>query len=117
MLGMLFLLLMAHAVTDFGLQSEWMARAKNFRVPPSLPPPGQRPNVVWPFVLLAHALINAAGVYVVTQRMGFAVFECVAHFGIDLLKCYGGTDVYRDQFLHLSTKLMIAATVAWGSVA
>ncbi len=107
-----FLLLMAHAVTDFPLQGPVMAKAKNRHTVPDNVLPGQTPTPTWFYWLTAHALINAAGVYVVTQRIGLAVAEFVCHWCIDFLKCENVTNPHQDQALHLLCKVAEAAVKA-----
>ncbi len=112
MLQRLFLLLIAHAVTDYALQPPNVALGKNRFAGP---PPGYEPSAhgkilpVWPMVMAAHALINAGGVYVVTGDITFACIEFVLHFAIDFGKCEKTYNGFVDQALHLSTKLMYAA--------
>lgn len=108
----LFLLLIAHAVTDYALQPPNVALGKNrFAGPPPGYEPGAHGKIlpVWPMVMAAHALINAGGVYIVTGNITFACIEFVLHFAIDWAKCEKTYNVFVDQSLHLVTKLMFAA--------
>jgi len=108
----LFLLLIAHAVTDYALQPPNVALGKNRHAGP---PPGYDEGThgtlmpIWPMVMAAHALINAGGVYVVTGNITFACIEFVLHFAIDTAKCEKTYSLFVDQTLHLSTKLIFAA--------
>ena len=107
----LFLLLIAHAITDYALQPPNVALGKNRHAGP---PPGYEPGAhgkllpVWPMVMAAHALINAGGVYIVTGNITFAAIEFVLHFAIDTAKCEKRYNVFVDQSFHVLTKLMFA---------
>ena len=102
-----FLLLLAgHALADFALQSDAMARGKNWTTP-STPPPGVKAQVCWPYWLSAHAAIHGGVVGLVTGRWELGVLEFVLHWLIDLAKCSRITDVHQDQLLHIMCK------VAW----
>lgn len=109
MLQTFFLLLIAHATTDYALQPANIALGKNRHAGP---PPGYDAAAhgkllpVWPMVMAAHALINAGGVYVVTGNITFACIEFILHFAIDTAKCEKTYNVFVDQALHVSTKLI-----------
>lgn len=93
---MFFWLLVAHALCDFPLQNDYLARAKNAW--------GGAPE--WPFALGAHALIQGGGVALVTGSVGLGVAESVAHAVIDNLKCAGRISYGTDQALHVACKLL-----------
>jgi len=110
LLKTLFLLIMGHAVADFGLQSEAMAIGKNFRrrVDPNLIPPGQTYDpFVWVMYLTAHALIHGAAVYMVTGLVWAAAVEVVTHWLIHLGKCNNLYGPKYDQILHVVMKIML----------
>ncbi len=94
----LFLLLVSHAVCDYALQSDSMARGKC---------EGQEPvhGVPWFYWLGAHCLIHAGGVYMVTQRIDLAIAELIAHFVIDNRKCCKAHGIHVDQALHVLCKI------------
>lgn len=99
-------LLMGHALSDFALQSPWMAQAKNRNRPAPEPPPGQTPQTVWPYVLTSHALIHGAAVYVITGSELFGLLETVAHWLIDFGKCENKYGIHVDQGLHVVCKII-----------
>jgi hypothetical protein len=76
--GLLALLVMAHFLGDFGLQSDRMAVEKC---------PGCDRTLPWPWWLTAHAAIHGV---------------------IDLFKCRGRYSLAVDQLLHLICKLLWA---------
>lgn len=99
----LFWLLVAHAVCDYPLQGDFMAKAKN----PVAPIPG----VPWWIVMAAHCLIHAGGVVLVTGNTWLGLVEFVWHFGIDSAKCRGRISFADDQQLHVLCK--VALWMAW----
>jgi uncharacterized membrane protein YhaH (DUF805 family) len=90
------LLIMTHAVVDFGLQNQFVADFK-----------ARKSGVdFWGWVLGAHCLMHGAGVFLVTQRIDLAIAETVAHGIIDHLKCEGKFGFHMDQFLHVVCKVI-----------
>jgi len=96
----------AHAVTDLAMQNYPIALYKS---------PLQVYTyadgtiyTVWPFYLLAHGMINGAGVWFVTRRVSLGLVDAIAHTVID----FGSSILlYRllvDQALHLTTKIVLA---------
>lgn len=106
MLTMFFLLMVSHAVCDFALQSDTMAKMKN-RNNPSQPPPGQKPVSCWFYFLTAHSVIHGGGVYLVTGNMVCALIETGSHWCVDYVKCLNITNPHQDQMLHLMFKFLI----------
>lgn len=99
--AILFLKLVAvHYLCDYPLQGDFLAKAKNHRQP--------IPGVPWLQALIAHAAIQAAGVWFVTGSLPLAAIEFVGHGLIDWLKCNDSISYNMDQFLHLSFKLNFA---------
>lgn len=95
-LEMLFWLLVAHAVCDFPLQNDYLARAKS----------AWGGHAEWPWALAAHALIQGGGVALVTGNIVLGAAEAVAHAAIDHLKCGGHISYTVDQALHVACKLL-----------
>lgn len=102
--SLLFFLIAGHALADYSLQSESMARGKN----PSekmLPPIGVRHRVPrWYHWMAAHALIHGLVVAIILDPV-FGVIETVLHFAIDCGKCSEVYGMNVDQTLHLACKL------------
>ena len=107
-----FKLLISHALCDFALQSPFIARAKNRHNKPedNSVPPGQKVTPIWPYVLSAHALIQAGGVYVVTNSPIAALIQLVSHWFLDFAKCENWTTPHMDQFAHAS--ILVFTSVA-----
>ena len=91
-------LLVAHAVCDFPLQGDFLARGKNNRLPLK--------GVPWWICLTAHAVIQGAGVALVTGSPLLGLCEAGLHALIDYGKCSGWYGFAADQGLHLAAKLL-----------
>ena len=110
-LTLFFKLCIGHALADFALQRDFIARGKNRHAPLVNVPVGQTPQAVWPHILTAHALIHAGAVFVITGRADLAVAELVIHWLIDFAKCENWTGIHTDQALHYACKALWALTV------
>jgi len=110
---LLFKLIISHALCDFALQTPWMAANKNRHIKPAdnSIPKGQTPNVLWPYVLSAHALIHAGGVWVATGSALAAAAMFVLHWVTDFGKCENWSTIHMDQALHLVWMCAIAYVV------
>jgi hypothetical protein len=99
----LFLKLMAgHAVMDFWAQSDALAQMKNRNRPNTRVPPGQKPQIMWPYAMTAHASMHGVAVYFITGSMLLALIEASAHWVIDFGK------FHVDQSLHAICKALYA---------
>jgi hypothetical protein len=115
---LLFYFLAGHALADFSLQSDTMAKGKHVWL--------NTGPVPWAYWMLAHSLIHGLVVALVVLgaypesawhdrghvALALGVWETVAHFVIDLLKCDDDTNIHQDQALHALCKLMYAVLVA-----
>jgi hypothetical protein len=103
-------LLMGHALADFALQSDAMAKGKNRNRKPDLAliPPGQSYVPCWPYWLTAHALIHGMTVWLITGSIGLGIAETVCHWLIDFFKCENQLTVHEDQGLHVLCKVIWA---------
>jgi hypothetical protein len=102
-----WLLVIAHALTDYPLQGPFIAEYKNPHGPVL---GGQR---IWPWVLSAHALINAGGVFVVTGSLLLSSLEALLHWLIDYGKGRRAYGFHLDQSLHVASKLLLAGAAIW----
>lgn len=105
--ALIFWLLVGHAVADYALQSDFIAKGKN-RHTPTQAPPGQKWQPVWPLVLSAHGLIHGGAVGLVTGVWWLGLAEAVAHVAIDFGKCERRYGIYTDQGAHVVCKLVWA---------
>lgn len=127
MLTVLALLLLGHALADYPLQGDFLARAKNHAVP--------IPGVPWVHGLLWHSVIHGGAVGLVTGSLLLGSLETAAHMLIDYGKCGGWyarphrlivqwfapTDCTRKHFeeeaarraFHTDQALHVACKVLW----
>lgn len=99
------LLLGWHALADYPLQGDFLARAKNRAAP--------IPGVPWYQAMGAHVAIHALGVWLITGVWWMGAIEAVAHFATDDAKCRGKIGFNTDQFLHIALKTAFAV-ILWG---
>lgn len=102
-LVMLLALVAAHAVCDYPLQGDFLAKAKNRMAP--------IPGVPWWQALGAHAAIHGGAVGLITGVWWLGLLEFAAHFIIDDLKCRGRLSFNGDQAAHLLCKAAWVAVV------
>lgn len=98
---LLYLLIAAHALFDFPLQGDSVAREKSRHSKSDL-----QKHVPWYYWLTAHALCHGAAVAVLTNSVWLGLAETVAHWAIDFGKCEGKYSIHVDQALHLACKVM-----------
>lgn len=88
-----FWLLVGHAVADYPLQGDFLAKAKNHRAP--------LPGIPWQQALFWHALMHGGAVALVTHSVALGLAETAIHCAIDYAKCEGWTGFNTDQGLHV----------------
>lgn len=91
----------AHAVADYPLQGDFLAKAKNRTAP--------IPGVPWWQALGAHAIIHGGAVGFITRSPALGIAEAVAHAITDDLKCRGKLTYNQDQAIHVVCKALWAA--------
>lgn len=102
---MLFALIVGHAIADYPLQGDFLAKAKNR----SLPIPG----VPFYQALGAHALMHGGMVAAITGSLWLGLAETAAHALIDDAKCTGKIGFNTDQALHIVCKLLWFVIAVW----
>jgi hypothetical protein len=90
----------AHAVADYPLQGDFLAKAKNRTAP--------LPGVPWWQALGAHAIIHGGAVGLITRSPALGVAEVVVHAVTDDLKCRGKLTYNQDQAIHVACKALWA---------
>lgn len=101
-------LIAGHALCDYPLQGDFLARAKNRAMP--------IPGVPWYQALGAHAIIHGGAVALLTGVPLLGLAEVVAHAAIDDAKCTGKIGFNTDQALHIACKALwvfLAGAIAW----
>lgn len=104
---LLIALVAGHALCDYPLQGDFLARAKNRTAP--------IPGVPWWQALTAHASIHAGFVAIVTGIWWLGAAEFLVHWLTDDAKCRGKIGFNADQAIHIACKLLwfaIAVVVA-----
>ena len=99
---LMFWLIAAHAAGDFALQPDTMAQGKDRHHDPKLH------GVDWWYWLTSHALVQGAGVALVTQSVTLGCCEVVAHWLIDFGKVERRYGIHVDQTLHIICKVVWA---------
>jgi hypothetical protein len=109
-----FQLLIGHAIADFVMQSDTMARAKlrhsDFAAAqgPNFPP--------WYYWLGAHALVHGGAVYLVTGSALLGAAEVLLHSAIDFAKSERWIGFHVDQALHILCKAAYCVIFYYGYV-
>lgn len=105
---MVIALVGAHALADYPLQGDFLAKAKNRTAP--------IPGVPWWQALAAHSAIQGAFVAFITGIWWLFIAEAMAHWFIDDAKCRSRISYNTDQGLHLACKALwlIVAVVSHG---
>ncbi len=96
-LGMGLLLVFAHFLCDFSLQSDRMAQEKQ---------PGHDRTLAWGWWLTAHAATHGLVVALITAQPLLGLLETLAHALIDWCKGRFRWSMALDQGLHLGCKLV-----------
>ena len=91
----LVLLIGVHAICDYPLQGDFLAKAKK---------DGPLPL----YHLGIHCIIHAAGVLIVTSSLSLAILEFFFHMRIDSYKNKDQLSFGQDQALHIICKVAIA---------
>jgi len=105
-----FALLIGHALADFGLQSEFIARNKVRKAAMD------GPRGLWFHVLFAHSLIHAGAVWVITGSPLLAAAELVLHAVIDHIRGKERISFNVDQSAHILCKVVYVIVVFVGMV-
>jgi hypothetical protein len=105
-LALFFAFAIAHALADFPLQGDYLARTKQRKEANKLSE--------CLIALTAHSLIHAGGVWIVSGSVVIAVAELVLHWLIDLGKGEGKYGYATDQLLHLGCKAAYVVVLAKG---
>lgn len=95
--ALFFALCIGHALADYPLQGDFLAKGKNRFQP--------LPGVPWYWCLAAHAAIHAGFVWLLTGYAELAAMEFIAHCLIDDSKCEGTFGFDADQILHILCKV------------
>lgn len=104
--ALFFAFAIAHALADFPLQGDYLARMKRR---------DQAGNLSeWIISLTAHSLVQAGGVWIVSGSAILGATELCLHWLIDLGKGEGKFGYLTDQLLHLACKLVYVIVLVIG---
>jgi hypothetical protein len=92
------LLVVGHALADYPLQGEFLAKAKNRFA--------RMPGTPWYQAMAAHAVIHGGAVFLATGSLLLGLTETVVHAFIDDAKCAGRISYNVDQALHIGCKIV-----------
>ena len=94
-----FSLIALHFICDYTLQSDAIATGKNRTIEYA------KFGVPWFYWMTAHAATHGFAVGLFTQNYYLGIFEFLAHFLIDSIKCEKLISLHTDQALHFICKL------------
>lgn len=94
------LMVFGHALGDYPLQNDYMARGKNWLTP--------APGMPWYYLLGAHSVIHGGLAGLAAGSLAIGLLETAAHFFIDTLKNRGVISIHGDQALHVACKALWA---------
>lgn len=106
MLEILGLLIVGHAIADYPLQGDFLAKAKNHTAPIV--------GVPWYQALAAHSAIHAGFVGMITGSIWLALAEFLIHSATDYAKCDGRISYNMDQAIHIACKVVWVMILASG---
>lgn len=106
--ALFFAFAIAHAVADYPLQGDYLARMK-------CRDQAANPHE-WLIPLTAHSLIQAGGVWIVSGSALLGAIELCLHWLIDLGKGEGKFGYVTDQMLHIVCKLAYVVVMVLGMV-
>jgi hypothetical protein len=120
-LGILFKLICIHALTDFALQPDCMGVGKNPKLTDKFDENLCKHDVSykralsapWQYWMIAHCLIYAGGVYLVTNMVVFSILTVVVHFVLDYAKCMGHIYIHEDQICHVFWLMIAMVVTCW----
>jgi hypothetical protein len=96
MLDIFALLVFAHFLADYPLQSDFLAKGKNRTMP--------IPGIPFYHPLTAHAVIHGGFVGLITGTVWLGLAETVIHWITDDAKCRGKIGYNTDQAIHIGCK-------------
>ena len=105
-IALFFAFAIVHALADYPLQGDYLAREKQRRNAAS--------SCEWLIALTAHSLIHAGGVWLISGSPLLGGVELFVHWLIDLGKGEGRYSYVVDQLLHLSCKLLYVIVMVNG---
>ena len=103
-----FWMICGHAIADYCLQTDWIARGKSW-----INNPDGKMGEPWWRIMAAHALCHGGITGLLTGWVVIGVVETVLHYAIDCAKVRGDINGHVDQALHALCKLIYAMILAF----
>ena len=108
-----FAMAIGHAVADYPLQGQYLARTKD--------PKGRNESLGegkndWILSLNAHCLIHGGMVWLITGVVWYGLVEWLLHLIVDYLKIRELTSLAGDQLLHFACKLVYAVVIGYALI-
>jgi hypothetical protein len=108
------MLMFLHAIADFALQSDVMAKGKNrnnekiqrLHWIQELERDPKDFKKTWFYWLSAHALIQGGLILLIFGNVWIAMIEIVTHFIIDFTKCENKLTPHQDQAFHFTLRIV-----------
>lgn len=107
-IAMFVMLVVGHALADYPLQGDFLAKAKNKWAP--------IPGVPWGWAMFSHCTIHAGFVWFVTGLLTLFVVELIAHGVIDTFKCANKISFNLDQGAHIWLKWVYVILLSEGMI-
>jgi hypothetical protein len=107
MYEMMFLVIAAHFVCDYTLQTEAVAIGKNRSINKT------RFGVDWWYWMMGHSFTHGVALYLITGSVAAAVCDTFTHFMIDDSKCAGIFGIHVDQALHIVWRVLVVAILSY----
>lgn len=101
----LLLLFAGHALCDYPLQGDFLAKGKNRLTP--------IPGMAWQQLMLAHCLIHSGMVLLITGSIWMSIAELTIHYITDVAKCEKWIGFNTDQAIHYGCKILWAGVVVF----
>jgi len=109
--ALFFALAIGHVVGDFPLQGNFLAMGKT---PQQWSGSDGCERYTWIYCLVAHSMIQAGAVWLITGSLVLGLVELVLHCIIDWAKSRGLFGLCFDQLLHFLCKIGYVAVLASG---
>ncbi len=106
--ALFFAFAIVHALADFPLQGDYLARMKVRDQAGTLPE--------WIVALTAHSLVHAGGVWLISGSPLLGATELGLHWLIDFGKGEGKFGYVTDQVLHITCKVAYVIVLVLGIV-
>ena len=104
-----WMLLFAHVVMDYSLQTDWIGKGKNWNFNKWLPEKQTyESGVPWYYIMAAHCIMHGGAVTILTGSVYMGLAETIIHFVADCLKCAKITNIHEDQAIHILCKVLWA---------